>query len=121
MEPNDRVTMRLDRETLRRIDEYAAEHKLENRSQLLRRALEAYMDEAAEGDDRVTVRIPRKFLELIDHLVADGHYNSREDAVVDCVRKALSKERVAEIRDHHLEMGKATGRAISVKDEVVGS
>ena len=121
MDPNDRVTMRLDRETLRKIDEYAAEHKLENRSQLLRRALEAYMDEAAEGDDRVTLRIPRRFLELIDHLVADGHYNSREDAVVDCVRKALSKERVAEIRDHHLEMGKATGRAISVKDEVVGS
>jgi metal-responsive CopG/Arc/MetJ family transcriptional regulator len=121
MEPNDRVTMRLDRETLRRIDEFAAEHKLENRSQLLRRALEAFIEEAAEGDDRVTVRIPRKFLDLIDHLVREGHYNSREDAIVDCVRKALTKESVAEIRAHHLEMGKATGAVIDVKDKTLGS
>ena len=121
MEPNDRVTLRLDKETLRRIEAFAEEHKLESRSQLLRRALEAYVEEASEGDTKVTVRIPKKFLDLIDHLVREGHYNSREDAVVDCVRKALTKDRVAEIREHHLEMGKATGRAIDVKDEVLGS
>jgi len=119
MEPNDRVTLRLDQATLARIEAFATEHRLESRSQLLRDALEAYIDEATEGDNSVTVRLPRKFLELIDHLVAEGHFNSREDAVVDCVRRALSKEHVTEIREHHLEMGKATGRAIAVKDEVM--
>ncbi|HKZ48197.1 MAG TPA: ribbon-helix-helix domain-containing protein [Thermoplasmata archaeon] len=121
MDPNDRVTLRLDRDTLRRIEEFAADHKLESRSQLLRRALEAYIEEATEGDNKVTVRIPRKFLELIDHLVREGHFNSREDAVVDCVRRTLTKENVAAIRAQHLEMGKATGRVIDVQDEVVGS
>ena len=120
MEPNDRVTLRLDKEMLRRVEAYIDEHGFESRSQLLRSALEAYMA-GVTADDRVAVRIPARFLGLIDHLVDEGHFLSREDALVYCVRSTLSKEKVTEIRDHHHAIGKMTGRTIDVQDEVLGS
>ena len=94
-----------------------------NRSQLVREAVQAYIQAIREGGDRITIRVPRYYLDLIDRLVAEGYFLSREHAVVRSVEDWFTRERVKEIQDHKQEVDKVTGKVVAVstgeKDGVI--
>ena len=124
MDENERITLRLEKENLELIDEFlkgSTSHG--NRSQLVRDAVQAYIQTIREGGDTVKIRIPRYYLELIDRLVADGYFLSREHAVVRSIEEWFTRDRVKEIEDHRKEVDKMTGKVVSVstgdKDGVI--
>ena len=124
MDENERITLRLEKENLELIDEFlkgSTSHG--NRSQLVRDAVQAYIQTIREGGDTVKIRIPRYYLELIDRLVADGYFLSREHAVVRSIEEWFTRDRVKEIEDHRTEVDKMTGKVVSVstgdKDGVI--
>jgi Arc/MetJ-type ribon-helix-helix transcriptional regulator len=124
MDENERITLRLEKENLELIDAFLKENTSHgNRSQLVREAVQAYIQAIREGGDRVTIRIPRYYLDLIDRLVADGYILSREHAIVRSIEEWFTRERVKEIQDHKQEVDKATGKVVSVstgdKDGVI--
>ena len=124
MDENERITLRLEKENLELIDAFLKENTSHgNRSQLVREAVQAYIQTIREGGDRVTIRIPRYYLDLIDRLVADGYILSREHAIVRSIEEWFTRERVKEIQDHKQEVDKATGKVVSVstgdKDGVI--
>lgn len=124
MDENERITLRLEKENLELIDGFLRENTSHgNRSQLVREAVQAYIQTIREGGDRVTIRVPRYYLDLIDRLVADGYLLNREHAIVRSVEEWFTRERVKEIQDHKQEVDKATGKVVSVstgeKDGVI--
>ena len=124
MDENERITLRLEKENLELIDAFLKQNTSHgNRSQLVREAVQAYIQAIREGGDRVTIRIPRYYLDLIDRLVADGYILSREHAIVRSIEEWFTRERVKEIQDHKQEVDKATGKVVSVstgdKDGVI--
>jgi len=124
MDENERITLRLEKENLELIDAFLKENTSHgNRSQLVREAVQAYIQTIRDGGDRVTIRIPRYYLDLIDRLVADGYILSREHAIVRSIEEWFTRERVKEIQDHKQEVDKATGKVVSVstgdKDGVI--
>ena len=115
MDENERITLRLEKENLELIDAFLKQNTSHgNRSQLVREAVQAYIQTIREGGDSITIRIPRYYLDLIDRLVADGYFLSREHAVVRSIEEWFTRERVKEIQDHKQEVDKVTGKAISV-------
>jgi Arc/MetJ-type ribon-helix-helix transcriptional regulator len=115
MDENERITLRLEKENLELIDAFLKQNTSHgNRSQLVREAVQAYIQTLREGGDTVTIRIPRYYLDLIDRLVADGYILSREHAIVRSIEEWFTRERVKEIQDHKQEVDKVTGKAISV-------
>ena len=115
MDENERITLRLEKENLELIDGFLKESTSHgNRSQLVREAVQAYIQTIREGGDRVTIRIPRYYLDLIDRLVADGYILSREHAIVRSIEEWFTRERVKEIQDHKQEVDKMTGKVVSV-------
>ena len=115
MDENERITLRLEKENLELIDGFLKENtSYANRSQLVREAVQAYIQTIREGGNTVTIRIPRYYLELVDRLVADGYFLSREHAIVRSIEEWFSRERVKEIQDHKQEDDKALGRVVSV-------
>ena len=124
MDENERITLRLEKENLELIDGFLKENTSHgNRSQLVREAVQAYIQAIREGGDRVTIHVPRYYLDLIDRLVADGYLLNREHAIVRSIEEWFTRERVKEIQDHKQEVDKATGRVVSVstgdKDGVI--
>lgn len=124
MDENERITLRLEKENLELIDEFLkANTSYGNRSQLVREAVQAYIQTIREGGDSVTIRVPRYYLELVDRLVADGYFLSREHAIVRSIEEWFTRERVKEIQDHKQEVDKMTGKVVSVstgeKDGVI--
>lgn len=124
MDENERITLRLEKENLELIDAFLKQNTSHgNRSQLVREAVQAYIQTIREGGDSITIRIPRYYLDLIDRLVADGYFLSREHAVVRSIEEWFTRERVKEIQDHRQEVDKLTGKVISVstgdKDGVI--
>jgi len=124
MDENERITLRLEKENLELIDGFLKQNTSHgNRSQLVREAVQAYIQTIREGGDRVTIRIPRYYLDLIDRLVADGYLLNREHAIVRSIEEWFTRERVKEIQDHKQEVDKATGKVVSVstgdKDGVI--
>jgi Arc/MetJ-type ribon-helix-helix transcriptional regulator len=124
MDENERITLRLEKENLELIDGFLKESTSHgNRSQLVREAVQAYIQTIRTGGDSVTIRIPRYYLDLVDRLVADGYFLSREHAIVRSIEEWFSRERVKEIQDHKQEFDKATGKVVSVstgdKDGVI--
>src|SRR2546428_13639717 len=110
MDENERITLRLEKENLELIDAFlkgSTSHG--NRSQLVRDAVQAYIQTIREGGDTVKIRIPRYYLELIDRLVADGYFLSREHAVVRSIEEWFTRGRGEEIQDHRKEVDKMTG------------
>ncbi len=100
MDENERITLRLEKENLELIDAFLkAKTGHGNRSQLVREAVQAYIQAIREGGDRITIRVPRYYLDLIDRLVAEGYFLSREHAVVRSVEDWFTRERVKEIQD----------------------
>jgi len=124
METEERITLRLEKENLERIDQFLNENpSFRSRSQLCRDALQSFIEIVTKGGNTVTVRIPRHYLELVDRLVADGYFLSREHAIVRAIEDWFSKDRLKNIEEHRTEIGKMTGKIVSVKmkdkDEVV--
>jgi Arc/MetJ-type ribon-helix-helix transcriptional regulator len=124
MDENERITLRLEKENLELIDAFLKQNTAYgNRSQLVREAVQAYIQTIREGGDSITIRIPRYYLDLIDRLVSDGYFLSREHAVVRSIEEWFTRERVKEIQDHRQEVDKVTGKVISVstgdKDGVI--
>ncbi len=115
MDENERITLRLEKENLELIDSFLAENKsYGNRSQLVRDAVQTFIQSLREGGNTVTIRVPKYYLDLIDRLVADGYFLSREHAIVRSIEGWFTLERVKEIKDHRQEIDKATGRVVSV-------
>lgn len=90
---NERITLRLDAEDLRLIDEFiVASNEFSNRSQLARAAIRAYVEAklgCAQGTNKmneVVVELPPLVLDTVAHLVAEGVYNSVSEALADCAR-----------------------------------
>src|SRR5205823_15015472 len=111
MDENERITLRLEKENLELIDAFlkgSTSHG--NRSQLVRDAVQAYIQTIREGGDTVRIRIPRYYLELIDRLVADGYFLSREPAVVRSIEEWFTRDGVKEIQDDGSEVHKRTGK-----------
>ncbi|HKW43917.1 MAG TPA: ribbon-helix-helix domain-containing protein [Thermoplasmata archaeon] len=124
MDENERITLRLEKENLELLDAFLKENtSFGNRSQLVREAVQAYIQTIREGGNAVTIRIPRYYLDLIDRLVADGYFLSREHAIVRSIEEWFTRERVKEIQDHKQEVDKMTGKVVSVstgtKDGVI--
>lgn len=124
MDENERITLRLEKENLELIDGFLNENKsYGNRSQLVRDAVQQFIQAVREGGNTVTIRVPKYYLDLIDRLVADGYFLSREHAIVRSIEAWFTKERVKEIQDHRQEIDKTTGKVVSVstgdKDGVI--
>jgi len=90
---NERITLRLDADDLRLIDEFiASSNEFSNRSQLARAAIRAYVDaklgcaQGTKTQNEVVVELPPLVLDTIAHLVAEGVYNSTSEALADCAR-----------------------------------
>jgi len=115
MDENERITLRLEKENLELIDGFLDDNKSwTSRSQLVRDAVQSFIQQIREGGDTVTLRIPRYFLDLIDHLVGQGYYLSREHAIVRAIEGWFSAERVKEIQGHRQEIDKTTGKVLPV-------
>jgi len=123
---NGRITLRLEKENLERIDAFLQSHKesYRNRSQLCRDAVHTFIENVTQGGNTVSLRIPSKILESIDHLVSRGYFNDRQDAVVDIVREYFAQaETIKKFEAHRTELEKAKGERLEVKmgdrDEVI--
>ena len=124
MDENERITLRLEKENLELLDSFLEENKsYGNRSQLVRDAVQQFIQAVREGGNTVTIRVPKYYLDLIDRLVADGYFLSREHAIVRSIEEWFTRERVKEIQDHRQEIDKAAGKVVSVstgeKDGVI--
>ena len=103
---NERITLRLDADDLRLIDEFiSSSNEFSNRSQLARAAIRAYVEAkvgCAEGTKKmneVVVELPPLVLDTIAHLVAEGVYNSTSEALADCARhQFLHQEHVENLK-----------------------
>lgn len=90
----ERITLRLDAEDLKLIDDFIeTSNEFSNRSQLARAAVRAYIEMRAGGTEGTTskpneivVQLPPLVLDTIRQLVAEGVYTSISDAVADCAR-----------------------------------
>jgi len=94
-EENERITLRLDAEDLKLLDEFiASSREFSNRSQLARAAIRAYIEARESGAEGTTskrpndvvVQLPPLVVDTIAHLVAQGVYSSTSEAVADCAR-----------------------------------
>src|SRR5438445_11945165 len=109
------MTLLLEKEHLELIDAFLKENTSHgNRSQLVREAVQAYIQAIREGGDRVTIHVPRYYLDLIDRLVADGYLLNREHASVRSIEDWVTRARRTGIHDHKQEDDRATGRVVSV-------
>ena len=96
---NERITLRLDAETLKLIDEFISDsNEFTNRSQLARAAVRAYIEMRAGGAEstnkpnEILVQIPPLVLDTIKQLVAEGVYSSVSEAVADSTRHEFLHE-----------------------------
>jgi metal-responsive CopG/Arc/MetJ family transcriptional regulator len=104
---NERITLRLDADELRLMDEFIANSReFSNRSQLARTAISMYIEARAGGEEgtarkanEVVVQLPPLVLDTIAHLVAEGMYTNMSEAVADCARhQFLHEEHVESIK-----------------------
>ncbi len=123
---NGRITLRLEKENLDRIDAFLQSHKenYRNRSQLCRDAVQAFIESVTQGGNTVSLRIPSRILESIDHLVSRGYFNDRQDAIVDIVREYFAQAAtIKRFEEHRAELEKAKGERLEVRmgdrDEVI--
>lgn len=121
MDTNERITLRLDREILERIDAYLeGPSDYSSRSQLCRVALRRLLEALEGASGRVTAEIPGSYLDFLDALVRSGYFLSREHGVQRLVEEGLSRDRVRKILEHHESMGRASGKIFPVELEKDG-
>ncbi len=122
MEESDRITLRLERENLEKIDAFLEENReFGSRSQLCRIALQQFLDQSRRTSDGINLRIPRVLMDYIDALVNEGYFLNREHAVLRSIEAYFSRDRMLEIEAHKKEIGKATGKVFPIAggDEVI--
>jgi len=105
---NERITLRLDSDILKLMDEFIVESReFSNRSQLARTALSAYLEAktagaeegSSTGPNEVVVQLPPLVLDTIAHLVGEGIYNTISEALADCARhQFLHEEHVEAVK-----------------------
>jgi Arc/MetJ-type ribon-helix-helix transcriptional regulator len=105
---NERITLRLDSDVLKLMDEFvASSREFSNRSQLARAAVSAYIEAKAAGGEEgtsrkpneVVVHLPPLVFDTIAHLVDEGIYNSVSEALSDCARhQFLHEEHVESVK-----------------------
>ena len=89
---NERISLRLDPEDLRLLDDFITEsNEFSNRSQVARASIRAYIDNRCGGPaertpNEVLVVLPSLALDTIRHLIEQGVYSSISEAVADCTR-----------------------------------
>ncbi len=120
----ERISLRLELEDLRLIDDFIAEKpEYSSRSQLARVAIRSFIEgtePAAQNKKReskgnlVTVEIPRAAMKALLHAVRAGLYTSVESAIEECVRdKFIHKEHLEEIKRKVLDSHRETLEALS--------
>ena len=103
----ERITIRLDADDLKLIDEFIADsNEFSNRSQLARAAVRAYIELRAGGSEgtnakpnEIVVQVPPLVLETVKQLVSEGVYSSISEAIADSARhEFLHREHVEELK-----------------------
>jgi Arc/MetJ-type ribon-helix-helix transcriptional regulator len=96
---NERITLRLDAETLKLLDDFIVNsNEFTNRSQLARAAIRAYVEMRAGGTEGTTraneiiVQLPPLVLDTVKQLVAEGVYTSISEAIADSARHEFLHE-----------------------------
>ncbi len=97
---SERITIRLDADDLKLIDDFIADsNEFSNRSQLARAAVRAYIEMRAGGSEgmnskpnEIVVVLPSLVLDTIKQLVAEGVYSSISEAVADSARHEFLHE-----------------------------
>ncbi|MEM0344116.1 MAG: ribbon-helix-helix domain-containing protein [Thermoplasmata archaeon] len=96
---SERITLRLDAETLKLLDDFIAQsNEFTNRSQLARAAVRAYVEMRAGGGEgtskpnEIVVTLPPLVLDTVRQLVAEGVYSSVSEAVADAARHEFLHE-----------------------------
>jgi Arc/MetJ-type ribon-helix-helix transcriptional regulator len=111
---SERITIRLDAEDLKLMDEFIdGSNEFSNRSQLARAAVRAYIEMRAGGREgtnsrpnEILVQIPALVLDTIKQLVAEGVYSSVSEAVADSARhEFLHKEHVEDLKKDANQQG----------------
>lgn len=114
-EINERVTLRLERDNLDRMDSFLKHTKeFSNRSQFLRVAVETFMDRTEKAQKEVSIKIPAKYLGYMDALIRDGYFPSREYVLNRCIEEFFSPENTETMDKHSKKMGVASGKEVSV-------
>ena len=105
MNENERITLRLGPDELRMLDDFITENdEFENRSQLARAAIKAYIEnrcakEEKRAPNEILVTLPLLVLETIKHLMEQGVYSSISEAVADCARhEFLHDEKLSQLK-----------------------
>lgn len=114
---NERITLRLDSEILKLIDEFvASSREFSNRSQLARAAVSAYLEAKVAGADEgmprkpneVVVELPPLVFDTVAHLVDEGIYSSVSEALADCARhQFLHEEHVESMKKDAIQQRSA--------------
>jgi Arc/MetJ-type ribon-helix-helix transcriptional regulator len=103
----ERITIRLDAEDLKLIDDFiVSSNEFSNRSQLARAAVRAYIELRAGGSEgtnarpnEIVVLVPPLVLETVKQLVSEGVYSSVSEAIADSARhEFLHREHVEELK-----------------------
>jgi Arc/MetJ-type ribon-helix-helix transcriptional regulator len=97
---SERITIRLDADDLKLIDEFISNsNEFSNRSQLARAAVRAYIEMragAGEGTkgrpNEIVVQMPLLVLDTIRQLVSEGVYSSVSEAIADATRHEFLHE-----------------------------
>ena len=97
---SERITIRLDADDLKLIDEFISNsNEFSNRSQLARTAVRAYIEMragAGEGTkgrpNEIVVQMPLLVLDTIRQLVSEGVYSSVSEAIADAARHEFLHE-----------------------------
>jgi len=105
---NERITLRLDSDILKLMDEFvSSSREFSNRSQLARAAVSAYLEAKAAGTEEgthgkpneVVVQMPPLVFDTVSHLVDEGIYSSISEALADCARhQFLHEEHVEAVK-----------------------
>lgn len=112
---SERITLRLDADDLKLIDEFIANsNEFSNRSQLARAAVRTYIEMRAGGgqgttskQNEILVQIPPLVLETVRQLVNEGVYSTISEAVADAARhEFLHEEHVEGLKKDANEQGK---------------
>lgn len=118
--PKGRVTLRIEPSNVERMDSFLDESRdFESRSQLMRAALENYIDLLERKSDEVVVKLAGSSLGIIDEFIDAGYFVSRSEAVAEAVRKYFDKNLVNKIREDVIAIGKATNKipTLRLKDK----
>ncbi len=97
---SERITIRLDADDLKLIDEFISNsNEFSNRSQLARAAVRAYIEMRAGAGEGTTgrpndilVQMPLLVLDTIKQLVSEGVYSSVSEAIADAARHEFLHE-----------------------------